>query len=96
MSDPDEREHYEALLTSPGWLLLSAWAKEEFNTQLSDLVAKAANESNDTVALTKLRQVVAARDAVRFVLEYPSQRVKHLRGETDARQQVTLSRRGPL
>lgn len=95
--DPNEREHYEALIQSPGWLLLTAWAKDEFRQQLSTLVALAVKDSNDAAALTKLRQVVAAKEAVELVLEYPAKRAKELRAEAEARLRPALpGRRGSL
>lgn len=70
----DEREDWQALVDSPGFQRLQAYAKAD----LEQHYANAANDVDDTAALNKFRQVVAAKRAVERILGYPKERVKAL------------------
>lgn len=73
----DERDELEDLLKSPGFAWLQAYARKTYDDQLADYVEAAANES-DPIAIDKLRQIAAARKAVRQLLEAPRQRISQL------------------
>lgn len=92
-----EQDDLENLLKSPGWLRLHAYVKETWGEQITQYVTQATSDSDDIMALNKLRQVVAAKNAVERLLAWPAERLRHLGDET-ARSQapVSLSRRGGL
>lgn len=81
-----EREDLEGLLGHPGWLRLAQWAKKEWNDQIVTLTEQAANNTDDTQALVRLRQVLAAKKAVELVMEWPLQRVRGLAAKDVAAQ----------
>jgi len=92
-----EHEDLENLLKSPGWLRLGEYVRQTWGDQLSQYVTQATGDADDTMALNKLRQVVAAKNAVERLLAWPAERLRHL-GDTVARerQPETFSRRGGL
>jgi hypothetical protein len=75
----ERREALEALLSSPGWQIVCEEAKKEWQSQLNDLQRKAVSDQDDMKALAKLRQVIAASDAVDWVLGLPDSLVKQLK-----------------
>lgn len=74
----EERTSLEELLKSDGWLRFEHVQTEFWQKQLSDLVASAANATDDQVAIGRLRQVIAAQRAVMQALAWPRERVKQL------------------
>lgn len=97
MSDPAEREHLEQLLTSPGWLLFTAYAKSEWgSTEMVRKMKKAATATDDP-AQAVLR-VDAAHDAVNDLLLWPRTRINTLIGGEASRQREaeSVTRRGTL
>ena len=74
MTDDPEREDWDALIRTPGWCRLKAWAKVEMETQF----ANAANNVDDDRALRHLQQVIASKRMIERLLEYPGERVKQL------------------
>ena len=99
MSDDREREDLEALLKAPGWLRFVNAQRKTWEEEFSKFVRQATNDTNDAAALTKLRQVIVARDAVLAALTYPDERLRGLTDMEHARvlsTNVPLSRRGSL
>ena len=93
----DEQEHMEALLKSPGWALFAQAVRAEWETQFSNYVKKAADDREDATALQKLRQVLAAKEAVTRMLTWPQERLALIERQKEIRTPITtLSRRGPL
>lgn len=84
-----EREDLENLIKSPGWQRVQGWARTEWMENIARHTEVAANATNDTDALNKLRQVIAAKKAVELVIDWPDQRLKALA------QQVTQAERIP-
>ena len=74
----DEKADLEQLLTSAGWLRFEQTQTDYWQKQLSDLVASAAGDRDDTIALGRLRQVIAAQRAVLQALAWPKERLKFL------------------
>lgn len=91
----EERDDLEALLTHPGYLRLKAWAESEWRDQAETHTEQAANEVDDLKALQKLRQVIAAKRAVRLVFDWAPSRLSRL-AVTTTPVPVSQSRRGGL
>jgi len=72
------RDDLESLIKSPGWHWLEQQVKAYWANQLDNHVASAANETDDAIALAKLRQVVASHKAVRQVMTWPQEELKRL------------------
>lgn len=93
-----ERDDLENLLKSAGWHRLVTWAEEEWTAQLTGHLRSAANDTNDLLALQKIRQVIAAKEAVQRFLERPKERLAQLALKETVAQpaELTYSRRGTL
>ena len=92
-----EHDDLENLLKSPGWLRLGEQARTTWTEQMAHYVTQATGDADDTMALNKLRQVVAAKTAVERLLAWPAERLRHLADITaQERAAPTLSRRGGL
>jgi hypothetical protein len=87
----DEKADLEQLLKSAGWLRFEHTQREYWQAQLSDLLASAANDRDDAIALARLRQVIAAQRAVLQALTWPKERLKLLTRPEGA---PTMSRGG--
>jgi len=86
-----ELEDFQNLVTHPGWLRLVHSNKEYWQEQLGTHLAACANERDDVAALNKMRQVIAAKQAVERFIAQPSERIRVL----DAPQpQPSLTRGG--
>lgn len=70
----DEREDWQALIDSPGFQRLQAYAKADMDRHME----AALNDVESEVALNRLRQVVASKKVVDRVLRYPAERLKAL------------------
>jgi hypothetical protein len=93
----DEQRDLENLLKHPGWLLFTDYGLKDVNARVLNATRAAANEENDISALNKLRQSIAARDAVEALVKWPENRLTQLVAK--AAQTTTtpqLSRRGTL
>ena len=78
MTVAEEIADLTALVTSPGWRALEQFAGQEFTTKINTHLESAANDTDDLMALQKLRQVMAARRAVERVLQWPHERIAAL------------------
>lgn len=97
MTDDHEREDIDALLRSPGWQRVKAWAEKDLTAKMNSATEHAANETDDVSALGKLRQVIAAKRAVTLVLDYPETRLQELaRTAAGQARDTSFSRRGGL
>lgn len=76
----NEKDDLENLLKSPGWLRVTEWADAEWTNQLGVHLRSAANDTNDLMALQKIRQVIAAKEAVERFLRRPHERLTQLAG----------------
>jgi hypothetical protein len=102
MSEPTEREDYEQLQTSPGWLRFTEFAKKQwgpigYGQRLKRAIADAKAAGEDLS--NAVARVDAANDAVNELLSYPASRVKDLYAQEAQRtlaNQPPLSRRGHL
>ena len=74
--DTDYKGEIEDLLKSAGWSALKAWAQKEWAAQVLQHTENAANSDDDSVALNRLRQVLAAKKAVDLVLLWPENELK--------------------
>ena len=73
-----EQDDLENLVKSPGWLRFCEAQGEEWSHQIDRYIAAAANDNNDVAALNKLRQVIAAKQAVLRALTWPTERLRQL------------------
>ena len=89
----------ESLLAHPGWQLLTAEALKEWHQRELDGQEKAL-AADDPLALSLLRQIVASRKAVTWVLAWPKQelakRKRHSGSPSDLDLPQLMSRRGSL
>ena len=95
----DEAEDLEDLLRHPGWALLMRYVEQEWSTKFEQHVLSAVNDRDDAMALSKLRQITVAKQAVQTLMQWPSERLRHVQATTTARAQeqtTPLSRRGTL
>jgi len=98
MSQPStEREDLDHLTGHPGWLRLKAWAESEWTKRIADLTAKAANQTDDLLALQQLRQVLAAQAAVQLVIGWPEDQLRRIAAQSARTETpMTPNRRGGL
>ena len=74
----DTTDALESLVQSPGWGYLADLARREWAERERKGV-KAVISKDGEDAVEKLRQIVAAREAVEWVLGLPNERMRHLR-----------------
>jgi len=91
-----DRETWLQLIQAPGWLLLKERAKAYWTDQIDQHLATAANDRDDVVALNRMRQVLASKQAVESLLKLPEEELRRLDMTEDRRRQVaeTFSRGG--
>ena len=102
MSEPNEREDLEALLSNPGFLRLlsharSQWAGDGYAQKIK-LAIRHATEKNENVA-EAVQRVDAANDEVNAILSWPKARMQSLTAQEAQRkleQQPLVGRRGAL
>ncbi len=90
-----EKEDLDALLTHPGWLRVDRYAREYWSGQISEMVAHAANDRDDTQALNKLRQIVAAKRAVESLLAWPKERIGQMERRAERSHETVTDFAGP-
>lgn len=99
MSDDREYEDLEALLKAPGWLRYKHALEKQWRDEYDAYVNKAAADADDAMAMSKLRQIIAARKAILAALEYPAERLRSIEAAAKTRAldtTIPLSRRGSL
>ena len=79
------RDDLENLVASPGWKWLEQRVKDHWTDHLASHVESAAADTDDALALSKLRQVVASHKAVRQVMNWPTEELRKHRQEPDLR-----------
>jgi hypothetical protein len=102
MSEPTEREDLEQLLTSPGWLRFTDYAKREwgpvgYGRKLKQAVSQAIEHKQD--AAVAVQRVDAVNDEINALLSYPNHRINELlalEAQRKQAQEPPLSRRGTL
>ena len=91
----DITDALETLITSEGWRILCASARQEWTTRERNGRKAALNDTDDKRALDKLRQITAAQEAVEWVLALPKEEIQRLkRQETVSTDEALLSRAG--
>jgi hypothetical protein len=94
-----EYEDLDALLKAPGWLRFAQHAKAMFGDEITRLLRAAVNDRDALIAASKMQQVIAAKDAVETLVQWPKERLAELDRATQTRKlddTVPLSRRGTL
>lgn len=96
MSDDkvNELRIWQDLVSSDGWHKLLEHYKAIWVEKLGDHIAACANDNDDTAALNKLRQVVAAKRAVDQMLAFPSERLRLLRPAPEPEGPTSMRRGG--
>lgn len=93
----DEKQDLDNLVKHPGWLRVVEHATKDIAARIKTAQANAANETNDIAALNKLRQCLAAEQALESFVAWPGTRLKALIASEEQRSTVPqLSRRGSL
>jgi hypothetical protein len=97
-TDRTEQREWQDLLQTPGWVRLVAHARAEWDgPAFVAQVEQLADNPEDPVALSKLRQLLAAKRAVMRLVQTPEEQVAKLkRGTMPTFQDVAQSRRGRL
>lgn len=96
MSD-DIKQEWADLDRSPGFARLRAHAEAEWSgPAFVGLVEQLADKPTDAEALSKLRQMLAAKRAVERLLNVPGEQVKRLARQEDDTLTGHASRRGSL
>lgn len=91
----DEKDDLENLVKSPGWLRFKEQQESYWRDTLLGAIASAANDSNDAVSIGKIRQIVAAQQAVQRCVAWPQERMRHLsEQDTKANWLPAMSRGG--
>jgi hypothetical protein len=95
----DEKEDLSALLRSTGWLRFARHIEKEWTDKFGAHVAAAVGDSDDAVALQKLRQITVAKREIERAMRWPKDRIAEL-DRSAANQELEhsqpLSRRGHL
>lgn len=96
MSDPNELEHLESLVTSGGWGWLRSWCEREWGdaAMFKKIETIARKELDAATKQAQQDQAIVARDAVRGLLMAPEHRIGKLKYLTDVKA-FSASRRGP-
>lgn len=68
----------------PGWLSLKQWATGEWQAQINQHIEITTADTDDVQALSRLRQIVAAKRAVELVLTYPERRLTQMQAKVHA------------
>lgn len=74
----DERDALQQLLTSPGWKLFETAQSDYWREALLGAIAGAANDRDDLIALQKIRQIIAAQQAMQRALAWPTERLRKI------------------
>jgi hypothetical protein len=95
----DEKEDLEALLRSTGWLRFARHIEQEWGDKFHTHVTAAVGDSDDVIALQKLRQITVAKREIEKAMRWPSDRIAELTRSAESQERahtVPLSRRGHL
>lgn len=76
-----EKEDLEHLLTHPGWLRIVQAEQEWWSEQISSQLEICANDNDDTQALNKMRQIIAAKKAVERFIARPKEKLSKINAE---------------
>lgn len=93
----DEQRDLDNLTKHPGWLILVQEGKKDVEGRVQTAMRNAAGEQDDVKALNKLRQCIAAKEAIESLIGWPEMRLRNLRASEAATNTTPqLSRRGNL
>lgn len=91
----DEIHQLEDFQKHPTWLQFVDAQKKQWQEELSQAIAHAANNANDGIAIGQIRQIVAAQQAILRALEWPKEQLTRLRNQEHAvRQEPRMARGG--
>lgn len=93
----DEHRDLDNLTKHPGWQLFQQNATKDVQARLDNALANAANNTNDTLAINLVRQVVAVKQQTEALLRWPDDRLRTLKAQAETTNTAPqLSRRGNL
>lgn len=75
MSD-NEQADFENLIKSPGWQRVCEYATAQWTHGIAQHISAAVNDRDDSIALQKMRQVIAAKSAVEQLIAFPDERLR--------------------
>ena len=87
------------LVQCPGWELLKQKTQAYWTDNLSNHLAVASDDRDDVVALNRIRQVIAGKNAALAVLALPTEELRRLESQTNkgiTELAESFSRRGGL
>lgn len=95
-----EREDLEDLIRHPGWLQVCHENRIFWVEQIADRLRSAVNDTDDAMALSKMRQLIAAKDAVERFMTWPKEKLmtmaRQANVEVSVEDSFAHSRRGSL
>ena len=90
-----ELEDLQNLIKHPGWLRFVKHAQDEMLSMVSNQIETVSNDPNDTIAVNKVRQIIASKKAMQRLMAWPYERVKKMEQKiAEAIQPQNLSRGG--
>lgn len=96
-TDRTEQREWQDLLQAPGWTRLVAHARAEWDgPAFVAQVEQLADNPEDPIALSKLRQLLAAKRAVQRLLATPEEQAAKLKRGAPTLADIASSRRGRL
>lgn len=94
MSDR-ELEDLTNLVHSPGYLRFCGHVKAELKNLMGEQLEKVANNTDDTIAAGKLRQLIASKKYVETLFAWPQDRIAALEHKVAVdKQPVSMNRGG--
>ncbi len=97
MADDQALTDWQELRSSPGWSRLLAKVAEEWEGPVfTRNVEQLADNPTDATALSKLRQMMAAKRAVQALVKFPSEEIRRLKGLPVQDPDAPANRRGRL
>jgi len=98
MTQHEQREALESLLTHPGWLILADHIGQEWGPNglaYNAALDTALNLLDDNAAASQARQIRAGRRVIENLVSWPSEEIARLK-RADKPLEQTQSRRGGL
>ena len=92
------REALESLVTHPGWSLFTQHVTHEWGAngiRYAAEMEKALNLTDNNVAASQARQIIAARKTIENLMRWPEEELQRLQ-RAEQRPELTMSRRGGL
>lgn len=96
MITTSELDDWQQLVKHPAFLRLREHATKQWTEQITSYIGMAVADRDDTMALNKMRQLIAAKAAVEQLMTYPDERIATLSAKREQQLKSNASRRGGL